>query len=201
MVVQRDYGVIPDRLKEVLQTIFDSSNALSVVVQDFLDVSRIEQGKMNFEFTNIDLGKLVEDVMIELRPNIEKKHLRLVLSVEPKVMVYADKGKLKQVIENLIDNALKYTPKGYIEVRLARVEHMARLTIKDTGIGIRPQTLPNLFQKFSRQEDASKANILGTGLGLYVAKELLRAQCGHIWAESEGEGQGSTFTVEVPLKM
>ncbi|MDO8594963.1 MAG: ATP-binding protein [bacterium] len=201
MVREGDYGAVPENLKTVIDTIYDSSDALTVVVQDFLDVSRIEQGKMKYDWSDIDFSKLVEDVATELRPNVEGKHLRLQISIEPKLIVHGDAGKLRQVIENLIDNALKYTPKGYIEVSLRRDGEKARMSIRDTGVGIKPEVIPKLFQKFSRAEDASRANLLGTGLGLYVARQLIEAQRGTVRAESGGEGKGSTFIVELTLKM
>ena len=201
MIREGDYGAVPDNLKESINTIFDSSNALTVVVQDFLDISRIEQGSMKYDITVFDLGKLVYAVAQELNPNIERKGLRIKLEIEPNIVVEADTGKLRQVISNLIDNALKYTASGSIFVTVKRMgTGTARIAVKDTGVGIKPETLPMLFQKFSRAEDASKANILGTGLGLYIAKKLVEAQKGKVWAESEGEGKGSTFVVELPLK-
>ena len=201
MLMQGDLGAIPENVKGTIGTIFESSNALTVIVQDFLDVSRIEQGKMKYDISVFDLSKLTYDVAEELRPNIERKGLHLKLEIEPNIIVEADIGKIRQVFENLIDNAVKYTHQGFIYFTVKRAENgVASISIKDTGVGIKPETLPKLFQKFSRAEDASKANILGTGLGLYVAKQLLTAQHGTIRAESEGEGKGSTFVVELPVK-
>ncbi|OHA20863.1 MAG: hypothetical protein A2849_04265 [Candidatus Taylorbacteria bacterium RIFCSPHIGHO2_01_FULL_51_15] len=202
LMLEGDYGAVPESIKQPIETIAQSSGALAGIVQDFLDVSRIEQGRMKYEFTAFDLSKLVYDVAEELSPTIERKGLKIKLDVQQSITVEADKGKLRQVIENLIDNALKYTPQGFIYLTLTRAEgNIARLTIKDTGVGIKKETLPKLFQKFSRAEDASKANMLGTGLGLYVARQLIEAQKGRVFAESEGEGKGSTFSVELPLKM
>ena len=200
MLLEGDYGALADATKQPIETISQSSAALAGIVQDFLDISRIEQGRMKYDFTDLDFSKLVEDVTVELRPNIEHKHLRLMLNIEQKLFVSGDAGKLRQIVENLIDNSQKYTPKGYIEVTLRRMEKMVRMSIRDTGVGIKPEVLPKLFQKFSRAEDASKANLHGTGLGLYVARQLVEAQKGRVWAESEGEGKGSTFIVELPLK-
>ncbi|MEK7208537.1 MAG: ATP-binding protein [Patescibacteria group bacterium] len=104
-------------------------------------------------------------------------------------------------IENLIDNAVKYTEQGTITITMTKTGEQALLKVADTGVGIAQETLPHLFKKFSRASDASKANLKGTGLGLYVAKQLVEAQGGKIWAESEGEGKGATFSVELPLKM
>jgi len=183
MMRDGDYGEVPARIKGTVDIIFESSNALTTVVQDFLDISRIEQGRMKYELTVFDFSKLVQSVGEELAPVGERRGLRV---------------KMRQIIGNLIDNAIKYTSRGHIIVSLKKSGANARLEVKDTGVGIRPETLPKLFQKFSRAEDASKANVLGTGLGLYAAKKLLEAQSGTIWAESEGEEKGSTFSVELP---
>ena len=198
MMRDGDYGEVPARIKGTVDIIFESSNALTTVVQDFLDISRIEQGRMKYELTVFDFSKLVQSVGEELAPVGERRGLRVKLEIEPNIIVEADAGKMRQIIGNLIDNAIKYTSRGHIIVSLKKSGANARLEVKDTGVGIRPETLPKLFQKFSRAEDASKANVLGTGLGLYAAKKLLEAQSGTIWAESEGEEKGSTFSVELP---
>ncbi len=201
MMIQGDLGAVPENLRDTIHTIYDSSTALTGVVQDFLDISRIEQGRMKYDFSIFDLGKLLYDVAEELDHTIIRKGLKIKLNIEKNLVVNADIGKMRQVFENLIDNAIKYSPKGTIIVTAKRTrEGVAQVSIKDNGVGIKPETLPKLFQKFSRAEDASKANILGTGLGLYVARQLITALKGTIRAESEGEGKGSTFIVELPVK-
>lgn len=200
LMLEGDYGEVPKNLSEPIDTIYKSSQSLAVIVEDFLDVSRIEQGGMKYDFTDFDFAGLVKEVAGELKPNIEKNGLAISVSgCDAPVTVSGDRGKLKQVVGNLLDNSIKYTSKGSIAVSLSVDASAGKvlLTIKDTGAGIRPETIPHLFKKFSRAEDASKNNILGTGLGLYVAKEMLKAHGGKIWAESEGEGKGSTFFVEL----
>ena len=108
-----------------------------------------------------------------------------------------DSGKVKQVVMNLIDNAIKYTPKGSVKLILRLFDRKIQLEIKDTGIGFNKETLPKLFAKFSREKNANKVNIQGSGLGLYLAREIIEAHHGHIWAHSEGEGKGSTFFIEL----
>jgi signal transduction histidine kinase len=136
-----------------------------------------------------------------LKPNIDKTGVKFSFTYENSVdyRTTADRDKLKQVFANIIDNSLKYTPKGSIFAHLSldKSKHKFIFTIRDTGVGIAPETLPHLFQKFTRAENASKTNILGTGLGLYVAKEMIEAHHGTIRAESKGEGKGSTFIVEL----
>ena len=109
------------------------------------------------------------------------------------------RDRIKQVIGNLIDNSIKYTPKGHIEVTVNRHHDKLIVKVSDTGLGINPEIMPKLFQKFSRAQNASEANILGTGLGLYVARQLVQANKGRVWAESEGEERGSTFFFVLPL--
>lgn len=204
LILEGDYGRVPKNIQEPIETIFQSCQSLVTIVEDFLNVSRIEQGRMKYDFTDFDIVELVRQVITELRPSINKKGLRIVTSLpEERIMVNADVGKIKQVIGNLVDNATKYTKEGSLTIALEYngISKKVLFTISDTGVGISPETLPKLFQKFSRAEDAAKANILGTGLGLYVAKELLKAHEGRIWAESAGVGKGSTFFVEMPLSV
>jgi signal transduction histidine kinase len=117
-------------------------------------------------------------------------------------LCYGDGGKIKQVMSNLIDNAVKYTKEGTISVGLRHVSDesgvkMLEFSVKDTGVGIASETLPHLFEKFSRADDASKTNIIGTGLGLFVAKQIVDAHGGKIWAESAGKGKGATFFIRL----
>ncbi|MBV9456939.1 MAG: ATP-binding protein [Bradyrhizobium sp.] len=103
---------------------------------------------------------------------------------------------MKEVLRNIVDNAIKYTAHGSVTISAERAADRVRVTISDTGAGIAPEVLPHLFQKFSRA-DAAKANLLGSGIGLYLARVFVEAQGGRIWAESEGPNNGSTFNVEL----
>jgi signal transduction histidine kinase len=157
---------------------------------------------MKYAFETIDWKKLVEDILGELKPNIEKSGLKFSFIAENHDTDYritADRDKFKQVIANLIDNSMKYTPKGSVALSLSfdRSKHKVIFMIKDTGIGIAPEVLPHLFAKWSRANNANKTNIKGTGLGLFVAKEIITAHHGTVRAESEGEGKGSQFIVEM----
>ena len=111
-----------------------------------------------------------------------------------------DKDKLRQVIMNLIDNSIKYTPSGFVKIALEAKGKNLRFTLEDSGLGIKPEEMGQLFQKYSRgSETAGKAKVIkGTGLGLYVCKMIIDAHKGKIWAESTGEGKGSKFIFEVP---
>lgn len=207
LILEGEYGKISDETKKAISTIYESAKTLTVIVNDYLNISRIELGSMKYNFEMIDMKQMVGAVITELKPNIDKKGLKLSFSTIPnnaqeKFMIHADMDKFKQVIVNLIDNSVKYTPQGTIDVTLTKnpVDRKILLAIKDTGVGIAEEVMPKLFSKFTRAENANKQNIYGTGLGLFVAKEIVEAHRGRVWAESDGEGKGSTFNVEMVLE-
>jgi signal transduction histidine kinase len=203
LIQEGDFGPVSKEIKGALDIVQQSSNNLVTIVGDFLDVSRIEQGRMAYNYSKFDVRKLAEQVIAELRPNIEKKGLELKYSFEENkdYVTYADQGKVKQVIGNIIDNSVKYTPKGFIEIAVVKpTEKKILIRISDSGVGIHPLVMPKLFQKFSRAKNANEVNILGTGLGLYVARQLIEAHHGSLWAQSEGEGKGSQFYIELPVQ-
>lgn len=201
LLLEGEMGEINPEVKNGIMRILDSSNTLVNIVNDYLNISRIELGGMKYAFETIDLKNLIDDLVAELKPNIDKSGVKFSFTYEsgPDYRTTADRDKLKQVFANIIDNSLKYTPQGSIFAHLSldKIKRKFVFTIRDTGVGIAPETLPHLFQKFSRAENASKTNIRGTGLGLYVAKEMIEAHHGTIRAESKGEGKGSTFIVEL----
>ena len=203
LILEGDMGVIGDEVRQAVTRIFDSSKTLATIVDDYLNVTRIELGTMKYAFDTFDLKNLIEDVIGELGPNLKKDTIRFSFTAENTEndwdwRITADRDKIKQVIANLIDNSVKYTPQGFVRVMLSlnKTKHRIVVTIEDSGIGIAPETLPLLFNKFSRAGNANKTNIKGTGLGLFVAKQIVVAHHGDIRAYSAGEGKGSTFSVE-----
>ncbi|MEQ1625619.1 MAG: HAMP domain-containing sensor histidine kinase, partial [Sediminibacterium sp.] len=193
MLIDGDFGEMIDPVKGAVHTIFDSCQNLVTIVNEFLDISRIEQGRMKYDMIDFDLRKLCEDTLNELRPNIEKQGLSSTFSCdEGDFMWHGDQGKIKQVIGNFIDNAIKYTPDGSLAMKLSVSGKNFLITLADTGIGIAKQDIPKLFAKFSRTKEANKQNVIGTGLGLYVAKQMVEAHKGRVWVESKGRGLGST---------
>ncbi|NDE68209.1 hypothetical protein EB052_01230 [bacterium] len=213
MLLDGDLGVFPEMARDAITRIFESSKTLANVVDDYLNVSRIELGTMKYTLEPIDLKEMLNSVVAELKPSIEKSPVKFSVSFvacdaesehesdrgDIRYIVNADRDKFKQVITNLVDNAFKYTPSGSIDVKLCRDDKKGRIvfSIKDTGIGIDPAVMPKLFSKFTRANNANSANIRGTGLGLFVARDVVLAHKGKIWAESEGEGKGSAFYVEL----
>ncbi len=203
LILEGDMGAITDATKMAITRIFDSTKTLASIVDDYLNITRIELGSMKYSFDTIDMKSMVSDVIGELKPNIDAKpEIKFTFEADNGVTDFqttADRDKLKQVIANLIDNSIKYTPKGWVKVTLTRdaSSPMIVFKVQDNGIGIDPEVLPHLFAKFSRAPGANKVNIKGTGLGLFVAKEIVNAHHGKLYAESPGEGKGSTFVLEL----
>lgn len=199
LLLEGSFGKLSGSISEAVERIFESAKAMALSVEDFLNVSRIEQGRMKYDCTNTDLGTLTENVVKDLVPVAHNKKLFLKLQ-KPKeaLLAYVDGGKIKQVLSNLIDNSIKYTEQGGIMVRLQRKGRSIAISITDTGVGISKDAIPKLFDKFVRAKNANKVNVTGTGLGLYVAKQFIEAHQGSISVASPGEGQGSTFTITLP---
>ncbi|MEK7552489.1 MAG: HAMP domain-containing sensor histidine kinase, partial [Patescibacteria group bacterium] len=209
MVLENSFGQIDDRVRGAVDIIFQSSQKLVRVIEDFLNITRIELGTMKYDQSEFNFKDLVESVGRELRVNVEKAGLQFLLEIDQAVdyKLTGDSGKLSQVVGNLIDNAIKYTPaqttsgaRGQIKIALNLVDQKIHLSVSDNGVGIPAEVIPKLFQKFIRADDAGKINITGTGLGLYVAKQIVEAHHGRIWVESAGAGQGSSFIVELSKK-
>ena len=207
LVLEGDLGEVPAKIRDAGMNIFESAKTMANVVDDYLNVSRIELGSMKYNFEPLDMKALVGQVVEELKPNIMKAGLKFDFRAigEGPWTVSADPDKWKQVIANIIDNSVKYTPAGgSLVAALERVPNVdgtipVRFSVTDTGIGIAPAVMPKLFQKFSRADNANKQNIHGTGLGLFIVREIVNAHHGRVWAESAGEGKGSKFIVELPV--
>ncbi|MEK7118017.1 MAG: ATP-binding protein [Patescibacteria group bacterium] len=204
MLLEDTYGKLSDNIRAPVEKIFLSSERLVQMVADFLDLSKIEQGKMSYVFTAVDMKALLIDLVEEFATIAASKGLKLILEISEKetFIVTADEGKIRQVISNLLDNAVKYTPKGDVHVSLAKdtAANLVSISIKDTGIGLSHDDIGHIFGKFTRGKDGQKENIAGSGLGLYVAKKMVEAQHGNIRVSSDGPGKGSTFVVELPAE-
>ena len=201
MLIEGSYGKVPAKVAEVIENIGDSAKYMALSVEDYLNVSRIEAGNMKYELCNFDLKDTVSKVVDEQRSAAIKKGLILVFRSDlcDTCIVNADIGKTRQIVMNILDNAMKYTPKGTITVVMQQLEKKVRVTVQDTGVGMNKDTQNEVFEKFVRAKNANSVNVTGTGLGLYVARKMLSDMGGNIRAESEGEGMGSTFHIEFPL--
>ena len=186
--------------ERVIEIVERNTRILSQLVSDVLDVSSIVTGKIRMKVTASDLCQCVEAALDVVRPTAGAKGI--VLEVEmplSPVMSRCDPDRIQQVFWNLLSNAVKFTPRGgHVSVRLVRQELAARLTVSDTGIGIRSESLPYVFQRFW-QEGSSQVRQGGLGLGLALARHFVELHGGTISVASPGEGQGATFEVTLPI--
>lgn len=203
LLLEGSYGKVSAAGTDAIKKIFDSSRYMAASIEDFLSVSRIELGTAKYDMKPLDAASMAKEVTEELIPAAKDKQLELAFKdrCDGKCSIVGDIGKLRQVVLNLIDNSIKYTPKGGITVttELDSVKRVVRITITDTGVGIPTEVMPTLFKKFSRAKNANEVNVMGTGLGLFVAKQFVEAHKGKLWAESLGQGKGSSFIIELPL--
>ncbi len=190
-----------------LDIIDNSSNLLLSIVQELLDFSRIEEGKIKIDYQALDIRKLSEMLENLFINQIDKNELELRIIVDPRIpeVLYGDENKIKQILINLISNAIKFTTKGSIDVLLYLSfidEEYAYIIIKveDTGKGIAQNKLDTIFDSFTQENNSISRQYGGTGLGLSIAKGLVEAMSGNIKVESE-EGVGSTFIVFIPLRI
>lgn len=203
MLSEGSYGKLSPKAQDVAERISESAKYMALSVEDYLNVSRIEAGNMKYEMSDFNLSDIALKITDELRPVALKKGLVMIFRSDcnGSCSTHADIGKTRQVIMNIVDNSMKYTPKGTITV----VVHddvkakVVRVTVSDTGVGMSTETQGEVFEKFVRAKNANNVNVTGTGLGLYVAKKMVTDMGGRVWAESEGEGKGSQFHIELPL--
>jgi CheY-like chemotaxis protein len=189
------------RIERASASIERSATAQARLIDDLLDVSRIVSGKLLLDLGPVDVALIVQEAVDVARPSAQVKSLGLELTIDGELgAVYGDAARLLQVVNNLLTNAIKFTPHGgRVAVRLERAEDHAVLTITDTGIGIRPEVLPQLFTRFVQGDSTATRAHGGLGLGLAIVRHLVEVHGGDVHAESPGEGQGATFRVRLPL--
>ena len=202
LLLEGSYGAVETKIRDVLNKIYLSNERLIQLVEDLLNISRIESGRMEYKFVLGDIVKLVNDLQDTFMITAKNRGLSLTFAVPKEEIppVEMDQAKIREVASNLIDNSLKYTQKGGVTVSVTQNGSAVRVIVSDTGIGIPKENLPYLFSKFSRGKDTSRLHAEGTGLGLYVGKNLVEMHHGKVWAESDGPNRGSRFIVELPLR-
>ena len=211
MLIEGSYGTINPEQKIALQKTFDSNERMVNLIEDLLNVSRIESGRLEYEFSNVKIEDLCREVVDTLYP--KAKNLGLYLDYKKSNIdfpeLWIDGGKVREVISNLLDNAIKYTPRGGVSLLVGLCDknelsclfgkHI-RITVSDTGIGVPKEEMPYLFEKFSRGKDINRLNTGGTGLGLFVGRKMIEGNGGKVWVESEGKDKGSRFIIELPMQ-
>jgi signal transduction histidine kinase len=186
--------------KEYLSIINVSTERLGTLIEDLLNVSRIEQGRLKMEMKEMDVWPIVEETVKEMKVQSGAKGLALTCLIDEKAkaIISADKDRLKQVLINIIGNSIKYTPSGSVEVKALNRDKNLVLIIKDTGIGMTAKQREHLFEKFYRVKTEKTADITGTGLGLWITKQIIELMKGMIMIDSM-ENVGTQVTLEFPL--
>jgi PAS domain S-box-containing protein len=192
--------VSADKQPRAIETIERNATSLTQIVEDVLDVSRIISGKIRLNVQPVDFPQIVENAVEAVLPAADAKGVRVETVLDPHAPVSGDPERLQQVLWNLFSNAVKFTSRGgKVQIRLERVNSHVQLSVADTGVGISPEFLPHVFERF-RQADASITRERGgLGLGLSISRQLAEMHGGTIEAASGGLGQGSTFTLKLPL--
>ena len=194
-------GSLDKKQKEYLKRIKISAKNLSILISDILEVSRIEQGRLDFTSRKLSPIKVIEETVAELKIKAEQKKLKLVFKgKEEPYLINVNLNRFKQIIVNLIVNSIKYTPKGKIEITAEANKKRGKyiISVSDSGLGISAEAQKQLFEKFYRVKTKETADVPGTGLGLWVTKQLCEKMKGEIFVESM-EGAGSKFTISFPL--
>ncbi|HLE24151.1 MAG TPA: GAF domain-containing protein [Thermodesulfobacteriota bacterium] len=198
MLFEGDFGELPSEAKDALTDVNTATQRLISLVNDILDVSRIEQGRLELKILEFDLGEICQEVLDNLTPISQEKGIKLAYQKSAEVvrpLVSADMNKVMQVLNNLVGNALKFTQKGEVIITHRFDGNLIITDVIDTGVGISSQDQQFLFQKFQQLDKTLSGNRLGgTGLGLYFSRELVRAMDGDLWLERSEIGEGSTFS-------
>jgi two-component system phosphate regulon sensor histidine kinase PhoR len=193
-------GIPAEKSSEFLGIINRQSNRLVNLVNDFLDISRIESGRQVITKGPLDINKLVQNAVTDLQPLAGEKDIKLRYKAPATAIseILADRNLIEQALINLVSNGIKYSPKGaWVEVALAKENSSVRIDVKDNGLGIPKEALPRLFEKFYRVRCDDRKDIIGTGLGLSLVKQIVEVHGGAITVQSE-HGVGSTFTFTIP---
>jgi signal transduction histidine kinase/CheY-like chemotaxis protein len=193
---ERDPAVIG----EGLETIDRNARAQSRLIEDILDFSRINAGKLRLDVRPVDLSDVIRAAIEIVRPAADARSVKLDSVLNPNALISGDPDRLQQVVWNLLSNAVKFTPRsGRVQVRLERIDSHAELTVSDTGDGISPEFLPHVFDRFSQADSTSTRKHGGLGLGLGIVRHLVELHGGTVEAYSQGLGKGATFAVRLPL--
>lgn len=221
LIMDGTYGKVNKDVREALEKIFASSENSVKLVEDLLNVSRIELGKMEFHREKCDIAVELKRIAEDFSLIAERKGLSLALKLPrrslPKLCI--DPVKMREVFSDLLENAMKYTERGGITISVEKKPYataldsdgyvcsgvhasnrsVVRVCVADSGIGISQEDIPYLFKKFSRGKDPSRLHVPGTGLGLYLGKCIVEAHGGLVWVESKGENRGAIFIIELPI--
>ncbi len=198
IILQGYAGPLTDEQSKQLNMVRKSANHLLSLINDVLDISKIEAGQLQVSFEPFDLNAAIEHTLLSTRPAAERKGLSLSLSVEPDVnIIVSDRRRVEQILLNLLSNAIKFTEKGGVSVGCRRTDGFVTVSVTDTGIGIQEKDMGALFTAFQQIDTGTTRKYEGTGLGLHICKRLVRLLGGEIYVESTW-GAGTTFSFSLP---
>ena len=207
LVVDKNFGELNPQQEEFLNDVLQSGRHLLNLINEILDLSKVESGKMDLALSTVYLRPLVENSLVMVKEKALKHRIKLSteLADQPEAIL-ADERKLKQILYNLLSNAVKFTPDGgSVRVRVASENGASpgpglRFSVMDTGVGLKTQDLERIFEPFEQADNTASRKFQGTGLGLALTKKMVELHGGRIWADSEGEGKGSRFHFIIPGK-
>jgi len=186
--------------KRFIGHIRNDAQHLLALINEVLDLSKIEAGKLQLRRESLDITAIVEDALSSIRPRGLERSIAIETNISGPVVVEADRIRMKQILYNLLSNAVKFTPRnGHVVIDVDTVDGFARVSVQDTGIGIPSEEQESVFEKFHQVGTAAGGTREGTGLGLPITRKLVEAHGGRLWLESE-PGRGSRFTFTIPLK-
>ncbi|MBD2449783.1 response regulator [Nostoc sp. FACHB-152] len=189
------------RRVEALRTIERNARLQSQLIEDLLDISRIMRGKLSLTVAPVSLTFVISAAVETVRLAAEAKHIQIVLDLDPAVSsIFGDAARLQQAVWNLLTNAVKFTPNGgQVTVELRQIDGLGQIRVIDTGKGINPQFLPHVFEYFRQEDGSTTRQFGGLGLGLAIVRQIVEMHGGKVTAESQGENQGATFIIKLPL--
>jgi signal transduction histidine kinase/CheY-like chemotaxis protein len=200
-IMQQRGGTLPADVQRAVDVIDRNARSQSRLIEDLLDISHIISGKVRLDVQRVHLASVIEAAVEAVRPAADARNIRLQQTLDPLAApIKGDPNRLQQVVWNLLSNAIKFTPKGgRIQVVLERVNSHLEIAVSDSGIGIDPDFLPHVFDRFRQQESGTTRRVGGLGLGLAIVKELVALHGGEVRAKSPGPGQGASFLITLPL--
>jgi signal transduction histidine kinase/ActR/RegA family two-component response regulator len=192
--------VAPRKRRQAIETIARNANSQCELINDLLEVSRIITGKLRLEFAGCELESVIQAAAESIRPTAEAKGVRLQVLLEPDAgPIFGDRERLQQIVWNLLSNGVKFTRNGgLVQVKLQRINSHVEIVVTDTGVGINPDFLPHVFERFRQADGSTTRHYGGLGLGLAIVRHLVELHGGTVYAESAGQNQGSSFTVRFP---
>lgn len=201
LIVDEIYGEISDKIRGAMHRLQQNAQHLLGLINDILDLSKIEAGMMELSPTEYAVQDVVDTVTSALRPLAVEKGLEFVAGAQADIpLAFGDRQRITQCLMNLVGNALKFTPQGRVEIWAERQAETLVYRVSDTGIGIPQAQLENIFTEFQQADTTITRSFGGTGLGLSITRKFVEMHGGHIWVESE-EGKGSTFFFSLPLRL